>query len=581
MLEDELEDLRRRVDGLVRQPVESGDLGLPAPEVRHLVRDLIGVQEELAEQNQELRRAQDLAEQARLRYARLFEQAPTGYLTIDAAGLILRVNATFARMIDRPVERLVGRPFADYVSQEDRQRYLARFRAFFRHPGGKQFELGLLQPDGTSIKALLEGRVEIVEDEPEGERERLLLMVTDIAALASARDELRARERDLDVTLQSIGDAVLTTDDQGRITRLNPVAEELTGWRQNEVEGQALGTVFHIVNAKSRRPVADPVQKVLLSGRTVGLANHTILIARDGSERQISDSAAPIRDYDGRLLGVVLVFRDVTEEYELQEQLARSERQLRETLDSINEAFFALDAELCVTYFNPAAERLLHRSAQAVLGVPLFDAFPEARGSEFERRYRQALATREADAFEIHFDQPPFVDWFAVRVFPRGDGLAVFFQVTTERRLALEALQRSEERFRLLAEHMPVMIDAIDASGRISFWNRTCEQVTGYSRDEIRSHPDPLSLLYPDPGYRQELARRWLDQDQLFDGDEMVLTTKQGERRTILWSNLPHDQSLAHGAVWAIGLDITERKASEQALIASEARFRGLFAQAP
>ncbi|GEM_PF-2792112 len=136
-----------------------------------------------------------------------------------------------------------------------------------------------------------------------------------------ARRDLAQREEYLSLTLDSIGDAVIATDKQGAITRMNPVAEQLTGWREEDARGQTLKQVFHIINALTRAPVPDPVEKVLESGKIVGLANHTVLVARDGREYQIADSGAPIRDANGNIHGVILVFRDVTEEYRLQAEI--------------------------------------------------------------------------------------------------------------------------------------------------------------------------------------------------------------------------------------------------------------------
>ena len=116
------------------------------------------------------------------------------------------------------------------------------------------------------------------------------------------------------MTLASIGDGVITTDADGRITLLNPVAERLTGWKNEEAAGQPVQYVFHIINEVSREEAENPVTKALQQGRIVGLANHTILIAKDGSERPIGDSAAPIKNDQGETIGVVLVFRDVSEE---------------------------------------------------------------------------------------------------------------------------------------------------------------------------------------------------------------------------------------------------------------------------
>jgi PAS domain S-box-containing protein len=154
-------------------------------------------------------------------------------------------------------------------------------------------------------------------------------------------------------TLASIGDAVITTDMQGVVTNLNSIAESLTGWKLDAAVGQPLSTVFHIVNETTRQPVANPVDKVLAEGVIVGLANHAVLIAKDGSERPIDDSAAPIRCKEGEIVGCVLVFRDVAERRSSEVALARSEQRLRFVMDSMPQKIFTATASGNVDYFNP------------------------------------------------------------------------------------------------------------------------------------------------------------------------------------------------------------------------------------
>src|SRR5204862_6396130 len=128
------------------------------------------------------------------------------------------------------------------------------------------------------------------------------------------------------VTLSSIGDAVITTDTQGSVTYLNPVAVSLTGWTQEEAAGISLGIVFKIINEDTRETVENPATRALREGLVVGLANHTLLVAKDGTERPIDDSAAPIRNNRQEIAGVVLVFRDVTEQRD-------QERKVQHALD--------------------------------------------------------------------------------------------------------------------------------------------------------------------------------------------------------------------------------------------------------
>jgi len=146
--------------------------------------------------------------------------------------------------------------------------------------------------------------------------------LADSAARIAAEEEVHREKEHALVTLRSIGDAVIATDTQGLVTRMNVVAEQLTGWNQNEALGRKLDEVFDIVDAGTGQKTVNPVARVLETGKIVGLGNHTMLIARDGKEYQVADSAAPIMGADGATLGVVLVFRDVTEEYALQENLA-------------------------------------------------------------------------------------------------------------------------------------------------------------------------------------------------------------------------------------------------------------------
>ena len=144
------------------------------------------------------------------------------------------------------------------------------------------------------------------------------------AELARSAAELLRQKDLLAVTLASIGDGVIVTDAQGRVTFLNGEAERLTGWSSQEASGQSLPAVFRIVNANTRQPVENPVEKVLRLGTIVGLANHTILLGKDGRETAIDDSGAPIRQSDGAVQGVVLVFRDCTEQKQSQEALQRA-----------------------------------------------------------------------------------------------------------------------------------------------------------------------------------------------------------------------------------------------------------------
>ncbi|MBF0406091.1 MAG: response regulator [Candidatus Riflebacteria bacterium] len=181
--------------------------------------------------------------------------------------------------------------------------------------------------------------------------------------------ELREREENLKVTLYSIGDAVIATDSEGLVTRMNLVAEQLTGWNSSDALNKPLDEVFKIVNSITREKRINPVKKVLETGNIVALANDTALISRDGREQQIADSAAPIKDSSGTIKGVILVFRDVTKEYLRQKKLQESEQQFRTIFNSVATGIVIIDSQtMKILSINRSGELMIGLNARDIIG---------------------------------------------------------------------------------------------------------------------------------------------------------------------------------------------------------------------
>ncbi len=203
----------------------------------------------------------------------------------------------------------------------------------------------------------------------------------------SAR-KLRASEAQASRVLESIGDAVIVTDASLNVTRMNEIAEKFTGWREREAQGLSLQTVFRIVNGTTRAAVENPAEKVVRLGTIVGLAIHTVLIAKDGTETPIDDSAAPIRNDDGQLTGVVLVFRDITErrtaERErdvLLQQVQSNYAELEAIYNSVDLGLGLLDAEdLRYVRVNERLAAMFTRPANEVIGISIFEFAPDVAG---------------------------------------------------------------------------------------------------------------------------------------------------------------------------------------------------------
>lgn len=207
---------------------------------------------------------------------------------------------------------------------------------------------------------------------------------------------LQKSEEHLSITLNSIGDGVITTDANGNITRMNPVAEKLTGWSLAEAQGQQVKNIFPIINATTRETIANPVEKVISTGEVVYLSNHTTLIAKDGTEYQIADSAAPIRNADDQILGMVLIFNDVTEAYQLRQRAAESRRDLQAVMDNSPAIINIKDTASRFIFVNRQFEKIFHIQQKDIIGKSLHDIFPEKIADEMKKNDEDVLHTEHA-----------------------------------------------------------------------------------------------------------------------------------------------------------------------------------------
>ena len=458
------------------------------------------------------------------------------------------------------------------------------------HPdetGGFSIEVRVRRPDGSIHWINSRGRFHY---DSEGRPVRIVGVVADITERRRTEEELQRQRELLHVTLSSIGDAVIATDTDGRVSFMNAIAERLTGWSLRDASMRPVTEVFNIVNEHTRQIVESPVTKVLREGAIVGLANHTILVRKDGTEVPIDDSGAPIRDADGKTLGVVLVFRDIAARRRNEEILQTTLHRLSTLVSSmrgavllVGESKIALANQTFCDYFR------LRESPADLAGLT-----PAEMMEKIENVYRypdEALSRIQ----EIVSQDRPVVgeevalregrtclrDYVPISVDGKSYGRLWYHTDITAQKRTEEALGQSEERYRGLFDTMQegffVAEAVLDESGKPSdlrylIVNHTMERLTKRTREQLVNHT--YRELWADAG------QEWiaiLGKVALTGEPAFVDGYGQG---TGLWLQVQAYSPL-YGQVAAIINDVTERKQAEEALRLSEEKFATAFANNP
>jgi PAS domain S-box-containing protein len=302
----------------------------------------------------------------------------------------------------------------------------------------------------------------------------------------------RSSEERYRTTLLSVGDGVIGTDVQGKVELMNPAAEALTGWSAEEARQRPLEEVFPIRNEQTGQAMENPVRRVLREGRVVGLANHTVLLSRDGTPRPIADSGAPIREEGGQTSGVVLVFRDQTMERAAQKNLLDSEARFRSLFENMLNGFaycrMLYDAGRPVDFVyldvNSAFVRLT--GLKAAVGRRVSELVPGIREADpqlFEI-YGRVATTGQPETFEAFVHGLDM--WFSISVYsPQKEHFVTVFDVITERKRAEEALRKSEERFRTTLESMMEGCQIIGPDWRYLYLNPIAAEQARRPREEL------------------------------------------------------------------------------------------------
>ncbi len=291
-------------------------------QVRRRTAELKAKNEELEASLAEQRRVERELQVQKARLERLFSSAPEGIAIVDQRDVALQVNEEFTRMFGYPAEEVIGRPLNDLIVPADKIEESNRITELVWAGEDVAMETVRHRKDGSLVQVSLLGTAIKLGEGQIG----AFLIYRDVTERKEAEAALASERERLAVTLRSIGDGVITTDTEGRITLVNRAAEALTGWRQSEALGRNLEEVLCIFDQHSGERCRNPVERAMALGRAVTLERNAVLKTRDGREIFIADSCAPIRDWESRIVGVVVVFRDATSERQREQEQLRADK---------------------------------------------------------------------------------------------------------------------------------------------------------------------------------------------------------------------------------------------------------------
>ena len=520
------------------------------------------------------------------RFELLFNEAPLGYQSLDYEGNFIEVNQQWLDTLGYERNEVVGKWFGDFLTTDYQDGFRKRFPVF-KAQGHIHSEFEMLHKNGSVLFIAFDGRIGY---ELNGGFKQTHCILQDITERKQVEESIRESEENLSITLNSIGDGVIATDKEGFVVRMNPVAERLCGWKITDAIGKSLTEVFQIINADTRQPLVNPVKKVLENGETVGLANHTVLISKNGTEYQIADSAAPIRNKDEKISGVVLVFSDVTENYEAQKLIYKSEERYRTLLLNLEAGIVVHAPDTSIVMNNDRASELLGISNDQLKGKTAIDPewkFVNENNSILEREgypVNRILSSKKPirnQTFGIRQPGKNNLVWVNVNGFPLFDGagqiseIVISFMDITERKQAEIMLRDEKERIRTILDLVGDPIFVKDNDHRIILANRAFLDLFGLDEKDVMGK----TLAENIPENEIELFLR-IDRSVLDTGipdyREEELTVG-GLVHTIITQKTRFEDESGNRILVCSIHDITERKQSEKALSESEEKYRLLY----
>lgn len=407
------------------------------------------------------------------------------------------------------------------------------------------------------------------------------------AGIRAQEEKLRDSREHLAATLRSIGDGVIACNTAGMIVSLNGAAETLTGWSNAEAAGVSIREVFRIINAKSREPAEIPVFRAIADGVSVDLANHTALISKDGTEHQIADSCAPIKDTSGTVSGAVLVFRDVTEEYRQREELRESEDRFKQLAEQSRTITWEFDSDGLYTFISPFVKNILGYTPEEIIGkMHFYDLHPKGEHEEISNT-TSGYFTRKQPFRELIrsvLNKNGEIRWLSTNGIPllNPDGTLRGYRGSytdiTERRQMEADLEKERKRLAGIIEATNSGTWEWNVQTGETVFNERWAEIIGYTLEEISPisaktwknycHPDDLKRC------NEKLEKHFHEELPYYDVEVRMMHKNGGwvwvhdRGKVVSWT--PEGKPLL---MLGTHQDITERKQMNEALFKANERF--------
>jgi len=409
----------------------------------------------------------------------------------------VKVNKTFCDALKKKPEDLIGKKCYEILHKSDKPWPNCPFAKTLKDK----------RPHTEEVNDPNIGVPLLISTSPlfdkKGEVTGVVHIAKDITERKKAGEALQKSEQWFSTTLKSIGDAVIATDTKGNVIFLNSIAEFLTGWKQEEAAGKPLNKILNIINEKTGKPVENPIKRVLREGVIVGLANHTVLIAKDGKRYPIADSGAPIKDNKGKIIGAVMVLRDITEHKKADEE---KERLLYNVSERIKELNCLYSLSKLVEKPDISVEGILQGIVKL---LPTAWQYPDItcakiafEDKEFKTEGFKTSKWKQSADIKVHGERVGIIEVCYLEEKPKTyegpflkqerkliDAIAERLGKITQRKRTEEALQKSEQWFSTTLKSIGDAVIATDTKGNVIFLNSIAEFLTGWKQEEAAGKP--------------------------------------------------------------------------------------------